>query len=117
MTDFTMFAGNSHQIHVTVTDLETGLPLDLTGDEVKFKASKTAKNVPPEIEKTTADGITVTDAPAGEFTVFLDPDDTFARKGTLYWECDVIETDGRVSTVVTGIVTFTQTLLRTGDEA
>lgn len=114
MTDITFKAGNTILLKVTVTDLDTSQVLDLTGASIKFKFAKKATTALPEVEKTTAvgDGVEITDALGGKFEVTLDPADTVQLKGTRYYEADVVEAGGRVSTVISGTMTIEATLLR-----
>lgn len=119
MTDFTMFAGNTHEVRITATDEESDDPVDLTTvTEILFLASKKVGDATPTIVKTKTDGeIVVTDAAAGKFTVTLLPADTVTQKGTLHFDAHLIFPPGTtgVSTVQSGTITLDPTLLRAGD--
>ena len=116
MTDFTSKAGNTCVLKFTITDQDTALPLNLTGSTIKFKAAQNAKIEVPEIERMTGgQGIVITDAPAGKCEVTIIPDLTLTFGKKLYYELDVIEASGRISTVQSGIWTIGNTLLRAAD--
>jgi hypothetical protein len=103
--DFTMYAGDSKALVVTVADKV------LTGASVIFKMAPTRDST-AVITKTTEDGSIVLTAPAtGELTIALYPVDTLALSGKYYFEVQVTDSDGDIATVTTGKCKINQTLI------
>lgn len=97
-----LIKGNSADFDVTVTlDSE---PYDLTTHKVWFtvKDSRSDPDADAYVKVTTADGITITNAAAGEITISLTPEETDALPTGFTLECDVqIRTpEGKVYTVL-----------------
>lgn len=95
-----MYSGESFDITVTVTD-ESGAAVDLTGASIAYAARD-------EIIKTTTNGgITITNAPAGQFTITLDSTDTAALGGReLPHDCAVTFASGEKRVVFVGTLTI-----------
>lgn len=93
--NFSMFAGDTKNINVTMTD---GTPL--SGSSIKWGLLKQGATV---VSKTTSNGITV----AGSvFTIKLNASDTVGFVGRYYHEAEVTDMFGNVSTVMTGFITI-----------
>lgn len=95
-----MHSGDKRELRYTVTDEDTaGSPAkNLTGLTIKYAISKfKADGITPLetaiLEKTsdTATELLVTDAAAGELTVFLDPTDTAALKNDYHEQLRVFD--------------------------
>lgn len=71
--------------------------MDLTGASITWKA-----NLTTPVSKTTASGITITDAAGGLFTIAIDADD-LTEVGDFTHQCQVT-IGGIVSTIFTGTV-------------
>lgn len=93
-----LYAGDTKIIEVTVT--ENNSPVDLTGASIKFGFDTVLKEV--------GSGITITDAVNGIFEVKLDPKDTQDLSGLKYYECEVTDNVGNVSTVLNGTLVITK---------
>lgn len=112
MSDFTMTAGDSKVLEVTVTDA-AGAAVDLTGVQgIRWHMARSVNDRPATVEKSLGSGIAVTDAVNGVFTVTLDSADTEDERGDFYHEAEVIDENGNVSTVLTGAVTINPALIK-----
>ena len=111
MANFTMFAGDTKVLVVSVTDV-AGQAVDITGVLIRFQLAKSAKAETALISKTTVGnaGVAIVDGPAGRFDVALNPADTLALVGTYYYEAE-IDDGGIISTVLTGQVQINQALI------
>lgn len=76
--NFEMSIGESAFLSVTAATKSAGIitPIDLTGKNLSFKATRIGPNGADVFEKTLGNGITVTSASDGEFDITIDPDDT-----------------------------------------
>ncbi len=111
MADFTMFAGDSQLLEVTVTNA-AGDPVDLDGVQaIRWWMSWSVHAEPPLVEKAIGSGVTIVDASAGRFNVTLAPADTAGLSGPYYFEAEVIDEVGNVSTVLTGTATIRAALI------
>jgi len=93
--NFSMFAGESKEIIVSVTK-ENKSKLDLTGSSIKWSFRN--------VIKTETNGITINDPTNGEFTIYLSPIDTQNLKGIFSHEATVTDAIGNVSKVMTGTI-------------
>lgn len=116
--DIEMWSGDDLYQPFTITDgADTPAAIDLTGATITFSASrlKTASPITfsgtAAITKTVGDGITVTDAAAGEIQLTLDPADTADLKGAYYYEIEVTLGSGQVHTTTTGTLTINRDLI------
>ena len=100
MVNFSMFAGDTKVLVVSVVDV-TGQPVDITGTLIRWQLAKSVRDAAALIEKSVDDGIEITDLPGGLFTVTLNPADTLQLTGTYYYEGE-IDDGGVISTVVSG---------------
>lgn len=112
MADFTMYAGDTKVLSVTVLD-EAGAAVNITGTTIRWWLAKNAKKTGLDvlIKKDTVDGITITDGPAGKFEVTLASSDTEGLKGSYYHEAEV-DDSGTISTVLTGKATINIALIK-----
>lgn len=108
--NFEMFQGDSKDLVVTVSD-SAGLPVDLTGTTVKWRAAPAVDSTVATISKATGTGITITGAAAGQFTVMLGPTDTQTLDGEFYHEAQITDAAGAVSTVLSGRLTIRPALI------
>lgn len=106
----TMFQGDTKVLVFTVS--QGSGTADLTDAAIRWQL---AKSVSKEalVEKSVGSGITITDAAGGVFEVLLEPEDTEALSaGAYYYEAEVTDGDDNVSTVATGALTLTRTLIK-----
>jgi hypothetical protein len=99
--DLKLIEGNPETVRETITDDDTGLPLNLTGKTLNFyiKPSADVADTDPAVTKlsTTGGQITITDAVNGICTVAVPPQ----AAGTLWRRLDVV-TAGQPKTAVWG---------------
>ncbi len=103
--DFAMHAGDDVEVAFVTTEKD-GTPQDLTGTSVSWQMAVSPYATSPLVSKTTAGGITLTDAVNGQFTVFLAAADTLGLNGRFYHEAQVTDSSGNISTVALGWVTL-----------
>lgn len=97
--DFELFAGDDFILEFTVTD-EDGTALNITGASISWVVWDGSTAV---LTKTTASGISITDAAAGEFRVTLAPADTYTLEPKAYAHgANVSIEAGAYMTVATG---------------
>ncbi|HSF94778.1 MAG TPA: hypothetical protein VLA52_07105 [Thermohalobaculum sp.] len=117
--NFDYHAGDNKPLDFTVYDEDPAnpgqpdlaSPVDLTGATIRWALSAFATDAAPLLTKTTALGITITDAAAGKFRVSLDKADTVALNGKYYHEAEVLTAGAADDTVATGTVTVAPTVL------
>jgi hypothetical protein len=99
--DLKLIEGNPETVRETITDEDTGLPLDLTGKVVNFyikPGADTADTDPAVTKLSTSTGeVTVTDAAGGVCRVAVPAQ----QAGTLWRRLDVVTT-GQPKTAVYG---------------
>jgi hypothetical protein len=104
MSEFRMFRGDDRVL--TVTIIEEGGPLDLTGVLLRFTAKRKLTDADSDavISKATGDGISHgMDPTLGIATVTLDAEDTEGEApGPLRWDVQLTDGDGLVRTIATG---------------
>lgn len=104
--NFEMYQGDTKEIHIIVTDEETGLPLDLSpyvaNDGIVWVLyGQTNKNI--ILSKSYGEGITVPVPSTGELIVTLLPTDTEnVIPNTYNHECEISSSSTNVATVTTG---------------
>jgi len=81
-----------------------GDPQSLIGATITFSARARLDDPAPVFTRTIGQGITVTDAAAGEITVRLAEADTSAltQPTTYYWDLEVVDAAGNRATVADG---------------
>lgn len=106
--DFTMKAGDTRKLNVTIVDEESGTPLDISSAELSWGFARNVRSE-PLVEKAVGSGISIVNGPAGSCRITINPADTQGRKGKFYHELQVTETDGSVTTVMSGEMTLEAT--------
>jgi hypothetical protein len=106
--DFEMFQGDTKQLVVSVVDGD-GLAVDLSGATITWKLFKSKSGNVADVTKTIGNGLTVTNATAGEFTVDLAEADTVNLIGTYFHEAKVQDIRGYKTVVMVGKVTIHMT--------
>ncbi len=93
-------------------------PQDLTGCDMWFTVKSTRSNVLTDADKVTqktlTDGIVITSALNGEFTVTLDPADfaTLDRATSYYYDVQIVDGAGNVWTTQSGMLTVSLDVTR-----
>ena len=120
MTLLSMTRGDTRAFAIALTDAD-GLPLDLTDLTLTFTAKlrQTDTDANAVIVKTEGDGITIGDDPTdGTATLVISPEDTegLTRRTSLYWDVQVEDSLGAVSTPLAGrlVVSLDVTQTRAG---
>jgi hypothetical protein len=102
----TIYAGDTVNINVVVTDPATGDPKNLAGATVQWAMFREYKGT-VVLTKDTDAGITITDEANGALTIALDASDTENVRPDIYaHEVEVTDSGGNVSTVTTGYITL-----------
>jgi len=103
LQNFEIYAGDTNNILITVTNLETGEVKDLTGSDIEWVLYD------PNLDETlitkiVGSGITI--LPSGIMLIELDPEDTLDILPANWYvhEAEVTDTGGVISTVTTGYV-------------
>ena len=113
--DLTMYSGDSQVIGYTITDAESGDPVNLVAaSAIKWRASKKLSSgfsPTPLLIKALGTGVSVTNAAAGTIQVVLAPADTALLAGRFYHELEITDGSGNVSTVAVGTLTITKDLI------
>lgn len=102
------FSGDTIKINFTALN-ENKQPIDLTSNDIMWSISRTVDG-PVIVSKGLTNGISITDADGGKFTVTLEPDDTKSFNGSYYHEAKIIKNSG-VYTVFAGTIKFQKTLI------
>lgn len=110
MVDFTMFAGDTKVLQITLTD-SANVIVDVSTASIIWALSRKATST-ALLTKEVGTGVTITDGPGGKFEVAIDPVDTADLKGDYYHEIEV-EMGGVVSTVTSGTITIQPDLIKT----
>ena len=105
-----MISGDSKMIMITATK-EDGEFYDVTGAVIKWALKRKVNALINDITKTTDDGIILSNPTNGEFTIKLEPLDTIRLTGSFYHECEITDVHGNISTVTTGIVSITPSIV------
>jgi hypothetical protein len=102
--DHTMVQGDTVSLDFAIVD-DAGAVVDLTSATIRWQMARSVY-AEPDLEKSIGDGITVTDDEGGLFTVLLDDVDTIDLAGTFYYEVEIIDGGGNVSTPKTGTISI-----------
>lgn len=118
MSEFAITAKRGDTIELSVTVTRSGAAVDLTDADLTFTAKRRYSDADADavVQKTLGDGIAVVgDAEDGEILVTLDPEDTdsLTRQTVLLCDVQLVESDGRVTTVASGTLTITPDVTRT----
>lgn len=107
--------GDSDDLDGTVTTA-AGVAVNITGFSIWFtlKWSKGDADVDAVLQKTTADGITITSGADGEFTVTIDAGDLDAvdKDASLYYDIQIKDGTGKVYTRQEGLYRVTRDVTR-----
>jgi hypothetical protein len=106
--NFTMYSGNTKPIYVTIKDKQNKPVIIDEGDTFKWVMRLRGKSI---TSKTSGNGISVIDASIGRICIRLLPEDTHGISGECDHELAMYDSDGSVTTVTTGKVTITTSLL------
>lgn len=111
MSDFAITAKRGDTIDLEVSITRPGGPVDLTSVDLWFTGKLRERDADDDavFQKTLGAGIAVVGDPVdGVALVTLDPADTdsLLRQTTLYCDVQLVETDGRVTTVADGTLTI-----------
>lgn len=110
MSDFTMYAGDTKALVVTVKD-ETGTVVDLTDATIVWSLAKSPRST-VLVSKQAGAGIVIeTPASAGILTITMDAEDTADLEGRHYHEVEITDQQDRVSTVFTGHINIRPDLI------
>lgn len=100
--NYTIYAGDTVELLVAVTDSITGLAKNITGATIKWVLYN-ERTQAAVVNKTTSSGIAITDAAGGLYTVTVSALETATlTPEAFYHESEVTDSSGRVSTVFTG---------------
>ena len=98
--DFTIYSGDSRSITVIVTD-QNNNPVNISNHTISFAVSNSSTGT-VLFTKTTASGITITNAVGGIFAINLTSSDTNTLNGTYDYMIRVTDTLNNSSIVLTG---------------
>jgi len=104
ITDFTMTAGDTKTLSVTVTEKADASATDISGAVIAWKLAQTLRGG-VLISKSTVSGISITSGSGGTFDITIDPADTASLLGDYYHEAQVTFSTGEISTVLKGKMT------------
>lgn len=112
--DFTMHSGDNVLLEVTLLD-ENDAVVPLSGAAIDWalakRKGKSGFSHSVLASKSLGSGITIIDAPSGRFDIGVGPADTDGLKGDFYYETQVLDSAGRVSTVLVGTITVVEDLI------
>lgn len=111
---FNMKAGDTKRIVMTITEADRVTRVDLTEATVRWWASKgTVEQFSRTaiLKKTMGSGIEDVALIDGEFMVTLDPADTAGLNGTYYYEVEITDAFGNVSTPIFDTFTVSKDLI------
>lgn len=100
----TFYRGATLDVALTITDTETGLPVDLTGATVKFRLG-------PAVGTAAAKDWAMANGAGGTASLTIPPTDTLNYNGPYTYTVHVTESAGRVFMAAQGVVTFTNIVL------
>jgi len=109
LQSFQLFAGDDIELPITVrTVWQTGDLVDLTGASARFIASRTP-GATPVLDSDASPALVsveITTPLSGLLTVIMAAANTAALLGDYYWQVDVTDNAGKVSTVAHGWLSF-----------
>lgn len=108
---FEVHKGDSKLLTITVTDSDGNVVNITDAEEIKFRVAGDQLDATMDISKNMTDDsagdVQVSDGPAGEFTVQLNPVDTASLShGMYHWESEVEDSSNNISTVTTGYLSL-----------
>lgn len=100
--NFSIFSGDDEDILVSVVD-DAGAAVALTGATITWRLADTRGGT-VELTKIndSTNGVTITDAAGGTFTIHIASADTTDLAGVYYHEAQVEDAQGNKTTVLTG---------------
>lgn len=111
---FSMKAGDTKRLTMTITEADLTTRIDLTEATVRWWASKgTVEQFSRSaiLKKTMGEGIEDVALIDGEFMVMLEPADTAGLNGTYYFEVEITDAFGNVSTPIFDTFTVSKDLI------
>lgn len=108
--DFSMAAGDSKTLSVSVTEQSDDAATNIAGAAIAWKAARSMRTT-AAISKSTSSGIVITSGSGGTFDITLDPADTSSLKGDYYHEAQITFSTGEVATVLRGLMTIDPALI------
>lgn len=111
---FAMKAGDTKRLFVTITEADRVTRVDLTEATVRWWASKgTVEQFSRTaiLKKTMGTGIEEVALIDGEIMVLLEPADTAGLNGTYYFEVEITDAFGNVSTPIFDTFTVSKDLI------
>lgn len=108
--DVEMVQGDTLALDFAIVD-GAGAAVDLAGATIRWQLARSVRAT-ALIEKAIGSGVTVTDDAGGLFTVMLEPEDTQAITGSFYFEVELIDALGNVSTPCTGRISVLPGLIK-----
>lgn len=112
--DFTIWAGNDVVLRI---DVEMAEDQVLLGADIRWWMAPTKFSSLINVRKSLGEGIELAEDSQTAFEVTLDAADTDGLHGCYYHEAEVIETNGKVSTVTVGTVTIRPTIIKAEEES
>lgn len=110
MADFELISTRGDTIRILVPVTRNNAPVDLTGATLYFTAKRRKTDLDAEavIQKSTLDGITITDELNGQAVIIIQPANTsfLEDEPRLYCDVEVIEANGTRTTVARGRLTI-----------
>jgi hypothetical protein len=106
--DLELYQGDTYALSITLTDKDSGVPVDLTGSTAAAQIRATA--AAPEV---LADFVATVDGPSG--TIHLDlpaADSAAVPPGPHVWDVETTDTTGRVRTWLAGAAVVTAEVTR-----
>lgn len=110
-----MKAGDTKRLICTITDETTQSPVDLTEAGIRWWASRGTLEQfsrTPILQKSKGSGIVEESFIDGQFVVNLDPIDTRELNGSYYFEVEIVDAFGNVSTPISDTFTVSKDLIR-----
>lgn len=101
--DFSITAGDTKVLTVTVRDPSTDDPVNITSATITWKASKSFGRT-VALSKSTSAGISITDGAGGVFTITIAAGDTSAMSGAYIHEAKVVFQDATVTRPLRGVM-------------
>jgi hypothetical protein len=95
------YSGDTLKLIITTKD-EDGNVIDLRNTDIEWALAESIDPSTIVLTKTVGNGIDFIDAQNGQFKVTIDPSDTADLSGRYQHEIEITDTQGDVTTVLTG---------------
>lgn len=106
----TRYRGDTDPISMTITNNSTGSPANLTGSTVKLTTNTKAN---PTDSSTVLFQLTgISSDPLTGVVEFMLSDTDADKVGTFYYDVELTKNDGKKSTIVKGVIEFTQDITK-----